>query len=122
MTNLIKTIAVDFDGVLAEYTGWRGDDHYGQPLPGALDFIRLLFAQGYKVHIFTTRAGSYEGIERLEWWFKDHGLENDLVRRLVVTSIKSPAWLYVDDRVFLFRGTFPSIAEIEGFKSWWKTE
>lgn len=31
-----KTVAVDLDGVLADYsTGWQGIEHIGDPIPGA---------------------------------------------------------------------------------------
>lgn len=32
-------VCVDLDGVLAEYHGWKGVDHIGQPIDGALEFM-----------------------------------------------------------------------------------
>jgi hypothetical protein len=117
---MTKTIAIDFDGVLAAYDGWKGEEHYGAPLPGAIEFVKTLLDERYIVVIFTTRAGTSAGIDRLEGWLKLHGLEALLHDRLVITCIKPPAWLYIDDRCFLFKGTYPTINEIEDFKPWWK--
>jgi histidinol phosphatase-like enzyme len=116
----MMTIAIDFDGVLASYDGWKGQEHYGAPLPGALGFVKSLAEAGYQVVIFTTRAGTSAGIDRLEGWLKFHGLTDELIERLVITCIKPPAWLYIDDRCFLFKGAYPSLEEIENFKPWWK--
>lgn len=35
-------VCVDLDGVLAEYDSWRGIYHIGQPIPGAVEFTRVL--------------------------------------------------------------------------------
>ena len=34
-----KHVYVDFDGVLAEYDGWKGPEHLGAPRPGAKEFL-----------------------------------------------------------------------------------
>ena len=115
-----KTIAIDFDGVLAEYHGWQGPEHLGAPLPGAIVFVNMLLAEGYNVIIFTTRAASNEGIESIVGWLKMHGLDALLHDRLVISCIKPPAFLYIDDRAFVFKGTYPTINEIEDFAPWWK--
>ena len=50
-----KTVCVDLDGVLAAYDKWRGIEHFGEPLPGAVEFtIRL--GQFSNVLIFTGRC------------------------------------------------------------------
>jgi hypothetical protein len=116
-----KSVAIDFDGVLARYDGWKGPEHYGAPLPGALDFVRRLLGAGYHVVIFTTRADCAQGIDRLEYWFKDHGLENALAAELEITCTKLPAQLYIEDRCYVFKGTYPAISDIENFAPWWKT-
>ena len=35
-------VCVDLDGVLATYSEWKGFDHIGPPVPGAVDFARQL--------------------------------------------------------------------------------
>lgn len=44
-----KTIAVDFDGVLAEYDGWKGDDQLGSPRMDVVKVLKLL-RQGMEDH------------------------------------------------------------------------
>ena len=51
-----KTVLVDMDGVLADYTkGWQGLENIGDPIPGARDFLEELIKIA-KVTIFTTRC------------------------------------------------------------------
>lgn len=110
-----KTIAVDFDGVIHRYDGWKGPDHYNdEPVAGAPEFLLRLIEQGCSPVIFTTRSGPALG-----QWLKRH-LPTKVLESLVVTSTKPPAWLYIDDRCFLFTGRFPSREEIENFKPWWE--
>lgn len=108
-----KTIAIDLDGVLARYDGWRGPDHYGEPLPGAMAFLRELIDADMQPVIFTTREGP-----ALDLWLRTY-CPKEILENLIVTRTKPPAWLYIDDRCFLFKGWFPTLAEINDFKPWW---
>ncbi len=49
------TVAVDLDGVLSKYDGWKGPNHFGDPIPGAKEFLTELrtFA---RVLIYTVRC------------------------------------------------------------------
>jgi hypothetical protein len=49
------TVCVDLDGVLASYSGWKGVQHIGEPLPGAVEFTRRL-VEFARVVIYTTRC------------------------------------------------------------------
>ncbi|HUT74284.1 MAG TPA: hypothetical protein VM221_05535 [Armatimonadota bacterium] len=49
-------IAVDLDGCLATYAGWKGHEDIGDPLPGALDAMHTLHADGHQLFIFTCRC------------------------------------------------------------------
>jgi len=55
-------ICLDLDGVLAKYEGWKGPEHIGPPLPGALDFAWSL-AQFADIVIFTSRCSQDPGDE-----------------------------------------------------------
>lgn len=55
-------VCLDLDGVLAKYEGWRGMDHIGTPLPGALEFAWSL-AQFSDIIIFTSRCSQDGGGE-----------------------------------------------------------
>jgi hypothetical protein len=48
-------VCVDLDGVIAQYDGWKGFGHIGEPVPGALDFIKKL-SKIADVVVFTTRC------------------------------------------------------------------
>ena len=48
-------VCLDLDGVLAQYDKWRGVDHIGDPIPGALDFAKQL-AKIAEITVFTSRC------------------------------------------------------------------
>lgn len=96
-------ICVDLDGVLNLYTGWKGENVFASPRPGAVEFLKALAEKGYEVVVFTTRNHGWT------WtWLSDHGL-GDFVER--VTNEKLPAMAYVDDRAVRFRGEFDQVLE-----------
>ncbi|MFG2963558.1 hypothetical protein ACGFZS_09740 [Streptomyces sp. NPDC048288] len=122
------TIAVDFDGVIHQYSrGWQDGSIYDPPMPGALDGLRTLM-EGDAVFIFTTREP-----EQVAAWLTEHGLAtttddrcpcpNGLYRipdecstckgsgyltfwnqrgQLLVTNRKLAAVAYLDDRAVRF--------------------
>lgn len=49
-------IAVDLDGTLAVYDGWKGAGHIGAPVPAMLERVKAWLAQGREVRIFTARV------------------------------------------------------------------
>ncbi|MBV9217454.1 MAG: hypothetical protein JO053_14900 [Acidobacteria bacterium] len=55
-----RRVCVDLDGVLAEYDGWKGPDHFGKPLPGALTFCKKL-AEIADIVVFTSRCSDDPG-------------------------------------------------------------
>ena len=48
-------VCLDLDGVLAQYDKWKGVDHIGDPIPGALEFSKQL-AKICEIVIFTSRC------------------------------------------------------------------
>jgi hypothetical protein len=48
-------IGVDLDGTLAEYDGWKGVGHIGQPVPLMLERVLDWVSKGVEVRIFTAR-------------------------------------------------------------------
>jgi hypothetical protein len=112
----MKTLAIDFDGTLSAYTGWRGHEApLDPPLPGAIEFlIRCLDHGEFKVVIFTTRA-----VQLVDEWL-DQYAPPEVANVVEITNQKPPAWLYIDDRAYLFTGAFPTIAQIDNFKAWWE--
>ena len=98
-----KTVCVDLDGVLADYSmGWKGVDHIGDPLPGAVEFLKKL-GKKYSVVIFTTRCNPEINKpesasllrNRVRDWLEEHGFKYDDIYIGVGKPIASA---YVDDR------------------------
>jgi hypothetical protein len=49
-------IAVDLDGTLAQYNGWKGPEHIGEPVPLMVERVKKWLAEGQEVKIFTARV------------------------------------------------------------------
>ncbi len=107
-----KTILIDLDGVLNEYTG-KFDEEIIPPIKrGAKEFLKLL-AEQYEIKLFTTR-------NRLlaSKWLIDNDLDEFISD---VTNVKEPCWLYIDDRCLTFDGDFSLlIKKINEFKPYYK--
>ena len=97
------TVAVDLDGVLAQYDGkWRGVESIGEPIPGAVEFTQEL-SKNADVIIWTTRTNpeiNYEfALPDLRTlvvnWLNLHGFA---YRSVHCGGGKPLAAAYVDDR------------------------
>lgn len=97
-------VCVDLDGVLATYDKWKGVDHIGKPIEGALEFARKL-AKISDITIFTSRCAQdvLEGsritpgqlrIKVIEWLEK-HGFPYTDV---YIGQGKPRAAAFIDDR------------------------
>jgi len=93
-------IAVDFDGTLAEYTKWQGESTVGEPIPGAVEFIRGL-NNTYDVIIFSARASTEAGRIAIRRWVirnKLAGIVKDITNQKKYSFVA-----YVDDRAIPFK-------------------
>lgn len=95
-------IGVDLDGTLAEYDGWKGEDHIGAPIPEMVERVVKWLDQGMEVRIFTARASKFgrtperraQNILLIQRWTKEH-----LGRYLLATSDKDFECISIwDDR------------------------
>ena len=102
-----KTIAIDLDGVLAQFGKWEGVDHFGDPIPGSVEFTKKL-AEDYDIMIHTCRC-SNELHRRLSphllenkvrAWLDEHGYAYHAVW---IGTGKPMAAAYVDDRAVVCR-------------------
>jgi len=108
------TVAVDLDGVLNLYDGWKSADYFHPPRPGAAEFLRTLGAEGYRVIVFTVRWA-----EHVEQWLDQNGLREFVAE---VTDKKPVAHVYLDDHAVCFRGDFDqALRQIRSFKPHWET-
>jgi hypothetical protein len=82
-------VAVDLDGTLARYHGWKGHTHIGSPIQPMVDFVRRQLSLGTEVRIFTARLDMPEPdrsecIEAIDRWCLEH-----LGTVLKVTNVKT---------------------------------
>lgn len=86
--------AVDLDGTLAHWGGFKGKDHVGEPIPEMLERVKGWLKEGKKVSIFTARADKAENIPAIRAWLRKH-----LGQELPVTNIKRSQFSkFYDDR------------------------
>lgn len=111
-----KTIAIDFDGVLSDYRGWRGEHELDPPLAGAIEWLQsLVRGGGYEVVIHTTRDAA-----DIFKWLATYATP-ELVKAIGITNRKPPAWVYIEDRAILFKGPpYPTPEQIDAFRAWWQ--
>ena len=91
----MKTVCVDLDGVLAQYDGWKGHEHIGEPISGAVRFTRAL-GDFCHVTIHTSRSE----LHFVETWLKKHAFHFSSIWQ---APGKPMAVAYVDDRAVLCR-------------------
>jgi hypothetical protein len=87
-------IALDFDGTLSEYHGYRGPCNYGPPIPFMVAKVKYHLGLGDKFTIFSARASSIAECNGIKAWLKQHGLPE-----FPVTNTKLPQFTqFWDDR------------------------
>jgi hydroxymethylpyrimidine pyrophosphatase-like HAD family hydrolase len=91
-----RTIAVDLDGVIAEYDGWKGRGVLGAPRADVVEALRALHAEGWKIVIHTTR-----GEEEIRDYLRAHQIAHDEINcntDYTTGGVKPVADVYWDDR------------------------
>lgn len=116
-----QRIAIDFDGVLHNYTSpWNGaDDIPDGVVPGALDAVNKYVEAGYTVVVFSCRARDAAGRAAIVQWLANQGFPFSAMR---VQAEKPAAMIYIDDRGYHFMGTFPTLQEIAHRRQWNKKD
>ena len=110
MCNKKKTILLDLDGVINEYTKGFQKDYIPPVKKGAVDFLEIL-SKKYDLKLFTSRNKSL-----VEKWVFNNGLDKYFSG---ITNIKEVCWLFVDDRCITFNGNYDDLLnEIINFKVW----
>jgi hypothetical protein len=91
-----ETIAVDFDGTLAHYTGFKGSAVLGKPVPGMVARVQQALQAGKRVVVFTARVHGDDGTiaKLIQAWCKQY-----IGQELPVTNVKDPSITEIwDDR------------------------
>lgn len=116
-------IAIDFDGVIHEYSkGWSDGSIYDPPVAGTKEALEKLKAEGHYIMIFTTRTNSMfrkkDEVDQktmIENWMKEHDLPYDKIW----TFGKPMADIFIDDRAIGFKGKWDdTLNEVSQFKPW----
>jgi len=94
----MKTVVVDFDGVIAQYDGWKGVGVFGDPMPDVAESLRTFQSWGWRIIIFTVRQNT----EALFKYFYDNKIPfhsiNSIAHNPPNTGPKPIADVYIDDR------------------------
>lgn len=105
-----KVLAIDMDGTLLQYDGWKGDAHYGDPIPGMREVLQQVREAGWYVVIWTTRGG--DGAIRRH--LSKHDIPFDYINKNPHgppgSSPKIFADVYLDDRAIRFDGETSGLA------------
>lgn len=134
-----KILCLDFDGVIHSYKSeWRGARNiFDLPVTGAIQFIEDFIEEccnipdsmcamapsgEWELNIYSSRSKYFGGKRAMKKWLVKHGLDYRYLEVIKFPSKKPPATLIIDDRVFCFKGIFPSNKQIKSFKSWYEKE
>jgi len=104
LTDCRPTIAIDLDGTLAEYKGWRGEGHIGKPIKNARWFCMQLKKEGWRIIIWTVRQDT----ATIKSWLLLHKIPFDAINVdfFYGSHRKVIAHIYLDDRGINFNGKF----------------
>lgn len=93
-------IAVDLDGTLAHYDGWKGVDHIGEPIPAMVARVLRWLTAGRVVVIFTARITSEtEEVSEVAKHYIEEWCQEHIGTKLPVTNIKHSEFSeFWDDR------------------------
>ena len=112
-----RTIAVDFDGVIANYDGWRGEETLGSPREDVRAALLCLKSEGWKIVVHTTRAaGAITPYLRSAGFPFDEINSNSDYANL---GPKPVATVYWDDRAICYSGDASrDLSRIREFRTW----
>ncbi|MHA1145517.1 MAG: hypothetical protein ACTSRW_12315 [Candidatus Helarchaeota archaeon] len=112
----VRTIAVDFDGVIHEYHGWQGENVLNNPMPGAREYMQKLRDDGWVIIVYTCRSN----ISIVREYLIKHDIPFDFINENPyqpggIGDKKIFAHIYLDDRGLRFenwRDAYEKIREI----------
>ena len=87
-----KTLAIDLDGIILEYDGWKGPKHFGKIIEGVKERLEKL-SRDNDLILFSTRVDGYKHLVNKQLF-----LEGILEYFIKVTAVKPPADFFLDDK------------------------
>ncbi len=112
-----RSIAVDFDGVIANYGGWRGDYVLGTARADVIEALRRLRIENWKIIVHTTRGAEIvrEYLIKADIPFDEINTNSEYA----TGSPKPVATVYWDDRALRYSGNaMQDIERIRSFRTW----
>lgn len=117
MGSVQPTIAVDFDGVIADYEGWKDERTFGLPRADVLETLRVLRDEGWKVIVYSTRA-----TESIRPYLIENNVPFDEINcnsSYLTGGAKPVANVYWDDRACRYSGdACKDLETIRQFRTW----
>ena len=106
----ITKIAIDFDGVLSDFSsGWKSPrDISDPPCPEAINWLKnLLWDNRFEVVIYSARNFRWGGKRAIKKWLYKHGVMKAQIEKIKFPWFKPVCSFLLDDRVMCFKGKFP---------------
>jgi|SRR5580700_7397200 hypothetical protein len=111
------TVAVDFDGVIADYDGWADEKTFGPPREDVVKALGALRDEGWKIIVFSCRE-----TRGLISYLTQNSIPYDEVNQNSSHSTggaKPVANVYWDDRAVCYSGNAGKDLEIiRNFRTW----
>ena len=116
-----KILALDLDGTVLHYDGFRGLDEFGEAIHGMREELEVLSEAGVQIVIWTCRQDTAE----LRRHLKDQQIPFDYINDHPWNGPDDPRKIhadwYVDDKNVEFNGVTERLAErILGHRPWWE--
>ena len=117
-------IAIDFDGVISSYSGWKGKGVFGDPIEGVKEALVALKGNNHTIIINTTRLEIDLVAAFLKKWEipYDHINLSPRNQEQMLHPAKQAADVYIDDRAVCFQGKWDEdfLKQVKNFKPWWR--
>ena len=115
MSDYVRRVAVDFDGVIHQFTTpWiRPSEIPDPPTEGCAVALAMLIMAYDEVVIYSCRAETSAGRQAIEDYMHEHSLPYTSI-----TDKKPVAEVYIDDRAVRFEGNWPSVLHQLPAKPW----
>jgi hypothetical protein len=111
------TIAVDFDGVIADYDGGVEAAVPGAPRNDVVDALKALRSEGWKIVVYSCR-----GTEVIRLYLKQNAIPFDEINPSPPNRTKGSkprATVYWDDRACCYSGNaLEDLEKIRNFRTW----
>jgi ion channel len=111
------TIAVDFDGVIADYDGWKGPSDFGPPRGDVIEVLKVLRSEGWRIVVYSCRTS-----EEIGPYLKEKSIPFDEINQNSSSPSGGPkpmATVYWDDRACPYSGNAQDdLEKLRNFRTW----